>query len=520
MITFPVRLEALAKYLKQVAIALTQFQTALGAEKLKPKATSEGRKNLHLLYLLNDILHHLKYHGDFGSILVPFAAGLENVVELVTVAICRAETSTTAILHKQTERLLAVWGDEEYFTSNAVARFRSALRGANAADRQQGVTDANGHKRFDANNDQLAVEKGAPFIMPALHGDPSVSYYDLPAATMLPHITPNSTTPINPKLIKPLQFVPGPASERLANAVRDFLLDAEEIYRPTITSDDGYAPDIDDLGQPIIRDRDSGAISGDSYYGWSRAFCEQMRKLRSCDTRTARGRSPSRSRSTDKYQGRKRRPSTRSRSGSFSSCSSRSGRKLKRSKHRSHSHRSSSSTAPGRLTSRQRSRSPASNHQRNYGRGKSRSVSRDMSYSPELRPTEAPIIAPQQLQSAPAYPVAGPVDPRTGFPLLVPPFAPFNNFNGLLIGVGGFHVPARPPGHQGGWPPPPPPPQQLPSNMTFNMHPGTQPSIHSIAGLPPLPVAADPARLLAQLASQIPHQLPIPEQSQYRNYSR
>jgi hypothetical protein len=97
----------------------------------------------------------------------------------------------------------------------------------------------------------------------------------------MPHITPNSTRPINPTLVKPLQLVSGPVDETLVVAVKNFLRDVDSIFS---TQDCLGEPqivtwDIDELGEQIYRDEMTGdVLSSECYYGWSKSFCEKMRK--------------------------------------------------------------------------------------------------------------------------------------------------------------------------------------------------------------------------------------------------
>jgi hypothetical protein len=96
---------------------------------------------------------------------------------------------------------------------------------------------------------------------------------------MMPHIVPNSAIPIHPKLIKPLQFVAGPADESLVNALKDFMKEVECIGGLEDDFDEANLRDIDELGQIIIKDLVSGEITGgDGYYGWSRSFCQKMKR--------------------------------------------------------------------------------------------------------------------------------------------------------------------------------------------------------------------------------------------------
>jgi hypothetical protein len=104
--------------------------------------------------------------------------------------------------------------------------------------------------------------------MPAMHGDPSTPWYDLPAGCWLPHIIPNKPIPIRPADIKPVRVQPGPASPRLIQAVKESIEYANRLYDSENPLDNA-SEDLDALGQ---------VVNGERYYGWSVEFCENMKK--------------------------------------------------------------------------------------------------------------------------------------------------------------------------------------------------------------------------------------------------
>ncbi|GKT84590.1 RNA polymerase II-binding domain protein [Colletotrichum tofieldiae] len=110
---------------------------------------------------------------------------------------------------------------------------------------------------------------------------------------------------MNPDMIKPLQLAPGPADKALANAVKDLLVDVERLYSKTAppqTADSQQHMDVSEMGERIVLDEVTGEIvHGETYYGWSRRFCEKMKqrrkKAKGGNDGPGRGRSDSRSRS-------------------------------------------------------------------------------------------------------------------------------------------------------------------------------------------------------------------------------
>lgn len=346
-----------------------------------------------MLYLLNDVFHHTKYHNSSSAAFSTLSGSLQpHMVELLSYA-ASYDREKNPKHHRRLGELLDIWQEHGYFGADYVGKLRevvanSAVSGPIKTSATPGAESAEPDRK----------SRGAPFIMPATHGDQSAPFYDLPAANLIPHIVPNSTAPLRPDLIKPLFLTAGPADQKLVSAVKTFLSDVDQIYGPGEPDQkDGGIVDIDELGQTVVRDEITGEIlEGETYYGWSRSFCQQMKK------RNARGR------------------------GSRSRSRSRSPHKRRR--------YSDSASDDSRYRSSSRSRSPRS--PRRDRRYDSRSRSRSRSYSP-------PSAAPQQHQPSHAQnPYAQP--PR--FPAQ-PPQMPYN---------GGNFPPPPPPNYQGAWPPPPP----------------------------------------------------------------
>ncbi|KAJ5148903.1 hypothetical protein N7448_000481 [Penicillium atrosanguineum] len=264
------RVGGLAKYL--VALA-ESFDEAPASAKPNP---SSKRRRLHILYLLNDLLHHSKYHLDSTVVFSTVSGSLQPfMVDLLGHAAAYDQHKHSRH-HRRLDDLLDIWSEHGYFGPDLLYRLRevvkhSASTGAPPSSNDVLASEADAVKKLPG--------KDAPFIMPSTHGDSSTPYYDLPAGNLIPHIIPNSTIPLHADTIKPLQFLAGPADENLVQALKGFLKDVDQIYgTQELVKDDGNI-DIDELGQRIVRDEITGDIlDGETYYGWSRAFCQQMKK--------------------------------------------------------------------------------------------------------------------------------------------------------------------------------------------------------------------------------------------------
>ncbi|KAK6848968.1 hypothetical protein PG995_012801 [Apiospora arundinis] len=313
VVASPARVAALGKYLtalsKSFAVGVTTSRAA--------RETSSRRKRLHVLYVLSDIIHHVtirQRQDDFASNLEPFLPGLVEAA---------AGYPNSPKQMKKVLELINLWSERDYFMPSFIGQLETVAKEAPTS--QASATDASG----SSSTATTKLAKEAPFIMPSMHGDPGVPWYDLPAANWLPVIEPNSARPMNPSMIKPLQLVPGPADKALSKAVQDLLDSVDRIYGKDTRSGEDPLEDIDQLGQRIVVDEiTKDVIDGETYYGWSRNFCDKMKKRRhqpgngSSEGNRGRSHSRSRSRSTSRSSSRpgfKRRrtsESPRSRGGS------------------------------------------------------------------------------------------------------------------------------------------------------------------------------------------------------------
>ncbi|KAL6722147.1 hypothetical protein ACLMJK_001254 [Lecanora helva] len=436
------RIAAIGKYLVALSGSLAKGVDDQGSTTAAAHKPSSRRKQLYILYLLNDLLHHTKYHFEASSsAFTTFTSSLSNHVSDLFGNVSAHNIATYAKHNKKIQDLLDLWDKNGYFQTSHIEDLRARV--ASAA--RLGQSDADDAAPNVIGEERLEEKKDAPYIMPASHGDSSTPFYDLPAANMLPHIMPNSTTPINPQLVKPLQLISGPAEEGLVSAVKKFLQDVDSLDG-TIGENEDTAMDIDELGQSVIRDEITGdVLEGDGYYGWSRGFCEKMERrgtgIGGMMTRTRRSSSGNRDPKSHRRRYAYSNGSGRSRSRSSSIVSRRDRRQNGRS---------------SMSRSRSRSRSPTRDS-RPYrtlrSRSRSRSISRSCSYSPppvitteqNIPPSTDPRPLPRNRAPGPSPPQ--PIPFSHPFPQGIPP-----------LGPGGVPVPPPPPpNYTGPWPPPPPP---------------------------------------------------------------
>lgn len=229
--------------------------------------------------MLHDLLHHTKFHGAAGT-----ATGVSNqafetyVIQLVASAAAYDSKIHTRHFGKLQD-LLTLWSEGSYYPPTLIATLKQTVQHASHV---RGLrieqTESLGDSAVAGNAGSVESRQDAPYIIPPSHGDVADPFYDLPAGNLMPRIVPNSTTPINPQAVKPLQLRAGPADEGLVHAVKHLLQEADSVYGARRPQSEIEVSDINELGQLVIRDNmlDESSVN-EAYYGWSRAFCKRMK---------------------------------------------------------------------------------------------------------------------------------------------------------------------------------------------------------------------------------------------------
>lgn len=477
------RIVAFAKYLVALSESLANAKDEKSHGLKKQDGSSPRKKRLHILYLISDLLHHTKYHIQNSSAFPTLAENIwTHLAELFRIA-CSYDASRSRSQNRKIENLLSIWTVHGYYDDSSIQKLRDVIAKSTNGDAM--VADESSKTLNGTSASTLDDEKSdVRCFMPATHGDSSTPYYDLPVGNMMPHIFPNSTTPINPQLLKPLQFGKASANDDLLMAVRKFMKDIS--MNVGSANHDNMCIDINDLGQPTFRDGTTGdSIEADGYYGWSRDFCEKMRLRQNGRRRYAK--ESRANKATERSWSPRKRPrynrsessdgSDRSRSSSPASYRGplRRGMSPRReARHRSYSRGRSS---PGHIQS-----STSRPHSRSDSRTRPRSATRSNSYSPPPphHPPNSQQQAPNSMESKHSWEF-----PSSRSNVLPPPI--HQNF---LLGPGGMPIPPPPPPNfKGIWPPPPPPPPgglgQLPQNFIPSGNP--YPAFQNLA--PPHPTA-------------------------------
>ncbi|KAI9667080.1 MAG: hypothetical protein M1831_001257 [Alyxoria varia] len=423
---------------------------------------SARRKCLHILYLINDLLHHTRYHSQSASVHAAFASNIQQQLPTLAASATSIDDPKNPKRNRKLSDLLGLWDENGYYSQEYIRKLRQAVDSARTYYSNEEKASVYQHS---SKGDGSKHAKGTPFVMPATHGDTSTPWYDLPAGNLIPHIIPNSTAPINPKLVRPMQFMAGPAEESLVGVVKDFLQDVSSIYDDTATAvQENQVADIDDMGQPLVKDEITGALTPrEGYYGWSISFCERMKKRRR-DGPTPREELSGRSRSPSFSQSppprKRRRESSASSRHSRSDTRSRSrSRSAKRRPHRNASrspsaqrqrYSSSRSPAPRPSSNPQRpppsmhARHPEQNHPDRLPPGPAQKGSfNNGSFNSNTTGTP-PLVTPTNQLDAP-FPNTVPPPP------MPPPQSQYGH--NFPIGPNALPMPPPPPFHSGPWPP-------------------------------------------------------------------
>ncbi|GAB1314937.1 hypothetical protein MFIFM68171_05147 [Madurella fahalii] len=261
------RIAPFCKYLAALAKSFGREKDAVAVQSKGGRVPSAKRRRLHVLYILSDILYHVKYRNRDES----FAQKLEPTLPALVRSAASFRNCPKHI--RKIHELIELWNENKYFPKSFIQQLQSVVDEAPTL----GEEEQNGNEVDNSAGGLAKAAKTAPFVMPAMHGDPSAPWYDLPAGNWLPVLEPNNTRPMNPSMIKPLVLAQGPADKSLVEAVKKLLLDVDKLYSKEANLDEA-PPNIGRLGERVEIDEITGEIiGGDTYYGWSRAFCEKMK---------------------------------------------------------------------------------------------------------------------------------------------------------------------------------------------------------------------------------------------------
>ncbi|RDA87610.1 hypothetical protein CP532_3954 [Ophiocordyceps camponoti-leonardi (nom. inval.)] len=216
---------------------------------------SVRRRRLHALYIANDVLHHTVVGRGDQHLVEAWEAHLPPMI-------ATASTFEKCPKHLAKIRaLIDLWETKRYVSADLANRLRESF--ARASDPESGT-------RIQMTQAALELAKEAPYIMPAMHGDPSLPWHEQPASLWLAQLRPGVRESIRPSLVRPVQLNSGPASEALIKAVKDTLEDAETLYSKDSLRDRANV-DFNPLGERLDQ-------RPQTYWGWSPQFCRRVKE--------------------------------------------------------------------------------------------------------------------------------------------------------------------------------------------------------------------------------------------------
>ncbi|KAF2496538.1 hypothetical protein BU16DRAFT_525697 [Lophium mytilinum] len=225
-------IDAIATYLKYMS------RTCLDVQALNSRCPIP-RRRMHILYLINDLLHYARFNQQNWSLFTALRDGLKDPVEVIVRSCAGGVMKGHPTSQQKLSDLLSLWQAQEYYPAGLIRTLQDIID-----DR--------------------------PLAAPTQHGFTGVAWHDQPAGLMVPILDLNPNGPVNTAQIRPISFQLGQASEALKIAV-DKLLGSENRDGKGGDLDRGVW-DVDEMGQRLEGDRTSFA----TYYGWSEDFCKRV----------------------------------------------------------------------------------------------------------------------------------------------------------------------------------------------------------------------------------------------------
>lgn len=248
------RVGGLASYLE--ALASSEQSQSPGA-KASPK-----RRRLHILYLLNDLLHHCKYHLGNATTFATVSGSLQShIVNLVGhAATCDRQKNPRH--HGRLDALLDLWSEQGYFHPELITKLREVV----TTSATTGVAPSSNSVANEPTQTKKPG-KDVPFVMPSTHGDSSTPWCDIASGNLFPHIIPNSNLPLQPSDTKPIHLLAGPADGKSVDVLKGFCIQVDNAVDLGDPKNE-WRKDADGLGR---------SVTGERYHAWTLGFSQQAK---------------------------------------------------------------------------------------------------------------------------------------------------------------------------------------------------------------------------------------------------
>ncbi|KAL9087242.1 MAG: hypothetical protein Q9165_006736 [Trypethelium subeluteriae] len=260
------RVIALGKYLTSLSLTVTPPEPSKKDEKPANLQTSLRKKRIHLLYLINDLLHHTKYHAQqTGNHAILTARMKLHLPELMRDA-ASFDASKNKKLHQKLHDIISIWEDNNYY----IKEFCNTLHQiAESAGKVSGDSQARGEETGNATNSNSQIATNVPLALPSTHGDRTAHWSDLPTGCTMQHVARNSTRPIKLREMRQLELNSRSAEPAMVEAIKWSLIESGQIRNPYPHYENRIIIDTNAMGQsPYLNNSDvkaSGSTTAASY---------------------------------------------------------------------------------------------------------------------------------------------------------------------------------------------------------------------------------------------------------------
>ncbi|ODA79165.1 hypothetical protein RJ55_04757 [Drechmeria coniospora] len=173
------------------------------------KRPSVKKRRLHILYIVNDVLHHVVVRQGNRAFGIAWSAQLPAMITAAAFF-----DNCPRHLAKVND-LIALWAEKDYLPAGILDRLRSAFRSAS--------NKSSGFPLHPSDGPPPPANDGA-HTRSAFHGYASVPWHGQPAASWLPQLAWGATMPVRPQAICRLEL-------ELARGNDEYVEDLEESVR-------------------------------------------------------------------------------------------------------------------------------------------------------------------------------------------------------------------------------------------------------------------------------------------------
>jgi len=276
------------------------------------KRPSAQRKRIHMVYIMNDLLHHAKhglsdavaagYSKNYGK---PFFDAFITCLRPAIVDLIKAASDCDSVKHfSHHERIrnqLTIWEVERYFDGTCDKMYKDlrvieASEGRTvpfgAKDGRLPVSEEKNEANVKGAADLPKPEKANRWELPAVHGQPNPQFWHCqPAATMLDHVRIGDQKHrifIRKRKFRPTKLKEGPVDPKTISMVAELIKAKKEIYNFSVTGEPGVQYDINDMGERLVvmgykTDKNGKTVrivKEANYYGFSVPFARKARRNR------------------------------------------------------------------------------------------------------------------------------------------------------------------------------------------------------------------------------------------------